>query len=101
MMVREAEREGEGTGESSWLCPRPGCGSDLWELRSWWREIPTDSFPMLIGLTPGAVGTKEEFKLFVSDLRPSPTSSDPIVFVERYFKESFLTTTQLLWMWIK
>lgn len=93
MMVREAAREGEGTGESSRLCPSPGCGSDLWELRSWWKEILTDSFPMLIGLSRGAVGTKEELKLFVSDLRPSPMSDDSILIVERYFKETFLATT--------
>lgn len=48
---------------------------------------------MLIGLSGGAVGTKEELKLFVSDLRPSPMSDDSIVIVERYFKETFLATT--------
>lgn len=93
MTVREVAREGEGTGQSSQLCPPPGCGSDLWELRSWWTEIPTDSFPMLIGLSRGAMGTKEELKLFVSDLRPSPMSGESIVIVERYFKKTFLTTT--------
>ena len=57
------------------------------------KEILTDSFPMLIGLSRGAVGTKEELKLFVSDLRPSPMSDDSILIVERYFKETFLATT--------